>query len=298
MIAFSSTDDTADKLLSEADAACYTAKENGRSRIQIYDEHAAQKLNESHIINMLTYAFENDQMRLYQQKILSVSNKNDPGHYEILIRMFNDGNIIPPGMFLPAAERYGLAITLDRWVIRSVFKWLSENQSHFSPIPVMAINLSGQSITDSLFSNFIKDQFQQYKIDPANICFEITETAAMYNLDVAKDFIHSLKEIGCQFSLDDFGSGHASYSQLKHLPVDYLKIDGSLVKDILDDPIDFSIVKSINDVGHILGMKTIAEFVENDQIAEKLTNINVDYIQGYGIARPTPIDDLINTQDI
>ena len=294
MIAFTATEDSADKLLSEADAACYTAKENGRNRIQVYDEHAARKLNESHIINMLSVAFENNQMRLYQQKITSVKDKQGRGHYEILIRMLSNDSIVPPGMFLPAAERCGLAITLDRWVIRSVFKWLSENQSRFTLVPVMAINLSGQSITDSLFSNFVQEQFLQFKIDPSDICFEITETAAMYNLDHAKEFIHELKEMGCQFSLDDFGSGHASYAQLKHLPVDYLKIDGSLVKDILDDPIDFSIVKSINDIGHILGMKTIAEFVENTEIAEKLTDINVDFLQGYGIARPAPINELIS----
>ncbi len=285
--------DAADKVLSEADAACYTAKEGGRNRIQIYDEQAAKKLNESHIINLLTAAFENNQMVLYQQKILSANAQHKQAHYEILIRMLDNDKIIPPSMFLPAAEQCGLAINLDRWVIRSVFEWLSNHKNDLASLPVMSINLSGQSVTDELFRVFIQEQFSIFDIEPSNICFEITETAAMHNLDMAKEFIHDLKALGCQFSLDDFGSGHASYSQLKHLTVDYLKIDGSLVKDILDDAIDFSIVKSINDVGHILNMKTIAEFVENQGIADKLSNIKVDYLQGYGIAKPAPLDELL-----
>ncbi|MCP3850355.1 MAG: EAL domain-containing protein [Gammaproteobacteria bacterium] len=291
--AFKNTEDSADKVLSEADAACYTAKEGGRNRIQIYDEQAAKKLNESHIINLLTAAFENNQMRLYQQKILSANAQHKQDHYEILIRMLDNDKIIPPGMFLPSAEQCGLAINLDRWVIHSVFEWLSNHKNDLASLPVMSINLSGQSVTDKLFRVFIQEQFSIFDIEPSNICFEITETAAMHNLDIAKEFIHDLKALGCQFSLDDFGSGHASYSQLKHLSVDYLKIDGSLVKDILDDAIDFSIVKSINDVGHILNMKTIAEFVENQGIADKLSNIKVDYLQGYGIAKPAPLDELL-----
>ncbi|MBC8212369.1 MAG: EAL domain-containing protein [Gammaproteobacteria bacterium] len=294
MVPFSGSAESADNILSEADAACYTAKESGRNRVQIYDVTAAQKRGESTIINLLVEAFENCRMQLYQQPIRATDPANEQPHFEILLRMLSEnGDVISPGMFLPAAERYGLATTLDRWVVKTTFDWLAQHQSSFNQAFVFAINISGQSITDQQFSLFIKQQFEDYRIKKSSICFEITETSAMKDLEKARAFINDLKHLGCLFSLDDFGSGHASYAHLKNLPVNFLKIDGMFVKDIAHDPIDFSIVKSMNEVGQVLGMKTIAEYVENDAIKQKLIDIGVDFLQGYGIARPAPLDDLL-----
>ena len=298
MVPFSGSAKSADNILSEADAACYTAKESGRNRVQVYDVTSAQKRGESSIINLLVEAFENCRMQLYQQPIIATDTAVKQSHYEILVRMLSaKGDVISPGMFLPAAERYGLATTLDRWVVKSCFAWLAQHQSSFKHDFVFAINLSGQSITDLQFSLFIKQQFEDYRINKSSICFEITETSAMKDLEKARAFINDLKHLGCLFSLDDFGSGHASYAHLKNLPVNFLKIDGMFVKDIEHDPIDFSIVKSMNEVGQVLGMKTIAEYVENDAIKQKLIDIGVDFLQGYGVARPAPLDDLLNQLD-
>ena len=295
LVPFSSSTETADNLLSEADAACYTAKEGGRNRVQVYDSAAAKKREESSIINMLTEAFENNRMTLFQQEIRATEENQKQTHYEILVRMMSEtGEIISPAMFLPAAERYGLATTLDRWVIKTVFNWLSKHGSKLSRPVMLSINLSGQSITDKFMAGFIKQQFKEFEIKEDTVCFEITETAAMNDLYRARQFIDEIKLLGCKFSLDDFGSGHASYAHLKNLPVNFLKIDGMFVKDITHDPIDFAIVKSVNEVGQVLGMQTIAEFVENDEIVEKLSEIGVNFLQGYAISRPAPLDELLD----
>jgi len=295
LVEFSNSAETADNLLSEADAACYTAKEGGRNRVQVYDSAAARKRGESSIVNLLTESFENNRMTLFQQEIRSTEVNQQRTHFEILVRMISeDGELISPAMFLPAAERYGLAITLDRWVIKTVFRWLSINQTKFSRPILLSINLSGQSIMDKYMVGYIQQQFNDFNIDKDTVCFEITETAAMNDLFKAKQFIDEIKLLGCKFSLDDFGSGHASYAHLKNLPVDFLKIDGMFVKDITHDPIDFAIVKSVNEVGQVSGMQTIAEFVENEEIIEKLTEIGVNFLQGYAISHPAPLDKLLD----
>lgn len=294
MVSFSEDEETADQLLNKADAACYSAKESGRNRVQIYDENASRKRGETAIVNLLVDAFENDRMRLYQQQIRATDPSEAKLHCEVLVRLLSEsGDVISPGMFLPAAERYGLATTLDKWVIKTTIGWLARHQHKFADSLVLAINLSGQSITDSLILEFIKQQIEENRIAKGSICFEITETAAMTDITKARHFIQEVKQLGCQFSLDDFGSGHASYAHLKNMPVDFLKIDGMFVKDIPHDPIDYSIVKSMNEIGQVLGMKTIAEFAENDEVIEKLLHIGVDFLQGYGVSRPAPIDDLL-----
>ena len=203
------------------------------------------------------------------------------------------GGIIPPGEFLPAAERYNLVASLDRWVIRHCFAWYAgaREDAGVEPAVTMGINLSGASITDAGFLDYIKEQLHHYAVPPAAICFELTETAAVANLGAASEFFRQLRDMGCRFALDDFGSGLSSFTYLKHLPVDYLKIDGSFVKDIETDSVDCAMVSSIQQLGKAIGIKTIAEFVENEGILQKLAEIGVDYAQGYGIARPRPLKD-------
>ena len=287
-------------LLAAADAACYAAKERGRNRIHLFqhnDAELAKRQGEMQWVSRLTSALEEDRFILYGQPIVPVGpNPNSTAHYEILLRMVDEsGDIIPPGAFIGAAERYNLMHQIDRWVIRNTFSFLAEHfpidqQNHR---PLFSINLSGGSLGSDTFLSYVETQFQEYLIDPQNICFEITETAAIADLSNATRIIDSLKSLGCRFSLDDFGSGLSSFAYLKTLPVDFLKIDGMFVKDIETDPLDFAMVKSITEIGHVMGMQMIAEFVENKEILNKLASIHVDYAQGYGIKRPAPLDEII-----
>jgi EAL domain-containing protein (putative c-di-GMP-specific phosphodiesterase class I) len=232
----------------------------------------------------LTDALENDYFILYFQPIVSLLNdENKVIHYEVLIRYKSPkGKIQPPGAFLPAAERYGKILEIDRWVIAHAIEWLeceSENT-------VISINLSGRSVTDETLVGFIKKKINKSRVNAKQIFFEITETAAIDSLDSALYLMAELKKLGCRFALDDFGSGLSSFSYLKHLPVDVLKIDGSFVRTIATDPVDLAMVKSINDIGHEMGIATVAEFVESAEILEKLKQLGVDYVQGYAISPP------------
>ncbi|MEM9451173.1 MAG: EAL domain-containing protein [Cyanobacteria bacterium P01_E01_bin.6] len=213
----------------------------------------------------------------------------------MLIRMLDEqGNLIFPGVFIPAAERYRLMSDIDRWVVRTFFAHVERSRQNplsldYSPETVHLINLSGATIGDAQFLGFLKEQFAHYRISPQAIGFEITETVAIANLEQATHFIRELKQLGCHFALDDFGSGMSSFGYLKTLPVDYLKIDGKFIMDIADDPATYAIVESINHVGHVMGLKTIAESVENLALRDQLDMIGVDYVQGYGVARPCPM---------
>ena len=213
--------------------------------------------------------------------------------YELLIRMEDkDGRLIPPGAFFPAAERYNLATKLDRWVIGTAFSWLNRHPQHLERLSLCFINLSGHSLGDQELLQFISQQFEEMNVPSQKICFEVTETAAIANLSSATYFIRELQRRGCRFALDDFGSGLSSFAYLKNLPVDFLKIDGLFVKDIVEDPIDLAMVRCINDIGHVMGKQTIAEFVENENILDKLRQIGVDYAQGYGISGLSAIEDM------
>jgi EAL domain-containing protein (putative c-di-GMP-specific phosphodiesterase class I) len=203
------------------------------------------------------------------------------------------GQLILPGAFLPAAERYNQIEKIDRWVIEKAFALLSENPAFQNKIQFVSINLSGQSLANPEFLSFIISNLDNFEVNAKKVCFEITETAAISHLNTAIKFIFTLKGLGCQFALDDFGSGLSSFGYLKNLPVDYLKIDGVFVKDIIDDPIDRAMVKSINEIGQVMGMQTIAEFVEDDVIKGMLKEIGVNYAQGYGIGKPLPFDELL-----
>jgi EAL domain-containing protein (putative c-di-GMP-specific phosphodiesterase class I) len=230
---------------------------------------------------------------LFGQLIIPLKPIEEGLHFETLIRYRNHlGALIPPGAFLPAAERYNLASEIDRWVIANLFAWLANTPSFLQKLSLCTVNLSGLSLSDETLFGYISEQFKRWQIPTHKICFEITETAAIANLTFATRFIHQLREQGCLFSLDDFGSGLSSFAYLKSLPVDFLKIDGLFVKDMLVDEVDLAMVKSINEIGHIMGKKTIAEFVENETTFILLNEMGVDYAQGYYIGKPVPLDQL------
>jgi len=234
---------------------------------------------------------------LFFQKIQAIHP--EPGqsrHNEILIRMIDEqGHFLLPKAFIPIAERYDLMPEIDRWVIKATFKQLQFTPKNKQQI--WTINLSGQTLTDAHFYQFVLEEAERYQINPTCICFEVTETAAVANLSSASELILQLKEAGFRFALDDFGSGLSSFSYLKNLPVEYLKIDGSFVRDMMQSPINTAMVESINEIGHIMGLKTIAEFVENEFINEKLKKLKVDFVQGYGIHKPEPFNQYAGLTD-
>ncbi len=286
--------------LSMADNACYIAKERGRGRIHLYhvdDQELIKRRSEMHVVSKINHAFEHDGFALFYQTILELKGEYPyPSHIEILLRMKDsDGNWISPALFLPAAERYNIATKIDRWVLDATLRWFAQNPAGLDRLQTCSINLSGLTLGDQSFVNFISQAFAKYKLPPAKFCFEITETAAIHNLQEAIQFIVNIKKLGCSFALDDFGSGMSSYAYLKNLPVDYLKIDGMFIKGIMEDPIDHAMVKSINDIGHVFGLKTIAEYVENEAIMNELKTIGVDFLQGYAISKPVSIATLLTT---
>jgi diguanylate cyclase (GGDEF)-like protein/PAS domain S-box-containing protein len=278
--------------MKQADMACFTAKEAGRNRTHIYrsdDKALVQHHGEMNWVVRINNALEQDLFCLYAQDIVPLG-VGEGEHCEILLRMKDrNGNIVSANAFLPAAERYQLATKIDRWVIRNVFDYFTEHGKRLERLSLCSINLSGSSLSDPHLLGYIESEFVRTAMPPAKVCFEITETAAIANLTLATDFMRSLKGYGCKFSLDDFGSGLSSFAYLKHLPVDFLKIDGFFVKDIEHDSVDLAMVKSINDIGHVLGKKTIAEFVENQVILQTLNGLQVDYAQGYFTGKPKPL---------
>ena len=284
-------------LLSAADVACYTAKEMGRNRIHVYtdgDADLAKRQGEMQWVSRIKQALDENRLCLYGQAIVPViDNNNEASHYEILVRMIDEqGKLIPPGAFLPAAERYNLMPAIDRWVINNAFSdYANLGCSKTKLQPQLSINLSGTSLNDDDFLEYIHTQFKKHNVPPKNISFEITETVAVANLAKAIHFMNDLKSIGCRFSLDDFGSGISSFAYLKNLPVDYLKIDGNFIKDMVDDPIDRAMVESITKIGHVMGLKTIAEYVETKDILKELQKIGVDYAQGFGVGKPEPLSE-------
>ena len=278
---------TLSELLSEADSACYTAKEEGGNRIYVYragDKDIKQHNNQLEWVSRIYTGLEKKQFVLYSQRMVSLTEGAEL-HCELLIRMQGmDGTLYPPGYFLPAAERYHLMPMIDRWVVGEALAIMARKGASFSY--VCAINLSGQTFSEAGFLNYVLSQIKQHGVNPRQICFEITETAVIANLDKARQFMQALREIGCRFSLDDFGSGLSSFAYLKNLDVDFLKIDGMFVKAIAHNKVDRAMVESINNVGHIMGIHTIAEFAETDEILDVLKEIGVDYAQGYGVAEP------------
>ncbi|WP_157981381.1 EAL domain-containing protein [Cognatilysobacter tabacisoli] len=291
---------TATDILSRADEACYVAKDLGRNRIHSYqpgDELQARRHGEMRWVGLIREALEQDRFVLHGQPIVRVAAAAEPPqHVEVLLRMrAHDGSLIPPMDFLPAAERYDLMPRIDRWVVRAAIAAAAEAVADDAarPAPLVAINLSGATLCDAGFAPFVRAELARAGVPASRVCFEITETAAIANLTSAVRLINELKALGCRFSLDDFGSGLSSFAYLKHLPVDLLKIDGVFVRTMASDPVDRAMVASINEIGHVMGLETIAEFVENDAILAELRAIGVDYAQGYALGAPQPLAEVL-----
>ncbi len=282
-------------VLSLADTACYAAKDQGRNRIHVYrenDAELARRHGEMQWVNRIRHALDEKRFELHYQSITpAVATRQIDTHVELLIRLRDsEGKLVMPRAFLPAAERYDLAPGVDRWVVLAAVEWLERRLRDGVMPETCFINVSGHSMGDADFLGFMLSELRNVAVPAERLCFEITETAAIRNLSTATRFIRILREEGCRFALDDFGSGLSSFAYLKNLPVDYLKIDGVFVKDIVDDPINLAVVRSINDIGHVMGKRTIAEFVESPGIAQSLVDIGVDFLQGFAISRPAPLE--------
>lgn len=281
--------------LQAADVACRVAKDEGRNRVHLYQQNditILRRQREISWVQRLNEAMSENRFTLYCQAVLPLKNrKKRPTHYEILVRLTDEsGHIITPAAYLPAAERYHLMPMIDRWVVREALERLRPLKwEALAHLGCFNINLSGQSLYDPEFLPFVVEQVRKSGIPPARLCFEITETAAVSNLASATRLIATLKNIGCRFALDDFGSGLSSFAYLKNMRVDFLKIDGAFVRNLPDDTADMAMVSSINQVAHAMGIETIGEYAESDVIRDALASIGVDYAQGYAVAVPRPL---------
>jgi diguanylate cyclase (GGDEF)-like protein len=281
-------------VLSAADAACYMAKEKGRNRVQVYSPDSSEmavRHGEMEWVDRIQRALAENRFCLFAQPVcVTRGDRTSRPYTELLLRLRDETNeMIQPVAFIPAAERYNLMPAIDRWVITTAFAILAQNgetRGDGRTLETVAINLSGASISEDSFLDFVCDQFARFSIPHASICFEITETNAVTSLSKAVDFMHTLQARGCRFALDDFGVGLSSFTYLKHLPVDFVKIDGSFVVDMLQNPVNHAMVEAIHNIGHILGKKTIAESVESIAILDALDTIGVDYAQGFAVAPP------------
>ncbi len=287
-----------DELMQHADEACFSAKDGGRNRVQEYelgDKRMMKRHGAMEWVTQLDAALEDDRLILNCQKIAPVmgaANGHDV-HYEILLTMLDElGDVVAPTELINAAETYNRMTTIDRWVIKNVLQWMSDNRDKLDDFGGFAINVSGHSVNDTTFPDFVLEQFGKTQAPTSKVCFEITETAAIANLDNAIDFMNRMRIIGCSFSLDDFGTGLSSYSYLRNLPVDYVKIDGVFVKDIAENPADYAVVRSINEIGHYMGKRTVAEYVEDDDILNSVREIGVDFAQGFQISKPCLLQEL------
>lgn len=289
IVEISSSDDTSDRILAAGAAACNAAKESGRNRVRVYqpdDEAIVSRRQEINWLSKLRSALKEDRFVLFFQEIHGLNDETPAiQHKEILIRYKDDdGKLVPPVAFIPSAERYNLMPAIDRWVLETTCRYLAKSDRETKQI--VSVNISGTTLSDEHFPEFVKETLLEFDIKPEWLCFEITETAAITNLASARKLIDRVKALGCSIALDDFGSGMSSFSYLRTLSVDYLKIDGTFVREMDKNKIDYAMTEAIDHVGKILGLKTIAEFVENKDIYDKLKSIGVDYAQGYGLHVP------------
>ncbi|MGF1759004.1 EAL domain-containing protein [Photobacterium sagamiensis] len=281
----------------QADTACYAAKDEGRNRLHLYhpdDKELKRRELEMQYVNHIHKALAEKRFELYAQQIAPMACGSQKQHYEILVRMRNsDGSMVSPGLFIPAAERYNLAHLIDRYVVQEVIAWLRANPDAVAQLEMCSINLSGQSMGNRDFVNFLIEKIRTSGLPTEKLCLEITETAAIGNMSEAIQLFTQLKALGCLISLDDFGSGLSSFGYLKRMPVDIIKIDGMFVRDIADDEMDFAMVKAINELAKKMGKQTVAEFVENEAILTRLQSLGVDYAQGYYFGKPKPLAELV-----
>jgi diguanylate cyclase (GGDEF)-like protein len=285
--------------LATAEIACKAAKDRGRNRVEVFqdsDQSIIRRHTDILVIGKLRDALDKDSFRLDAQPILPLRGNYGRPRFELLIRMLGDnGEIIPPGKFLSAAERYQLMPTVDRWVVHHACEVLGRHSAACGEDTArFAINLSGQSLQDDTFLEYVIDQIKSTKVSPSTLCFELTETATIGNLAKAQAFMRSLQELGCQFALDDFGTGVSSLAYLKDLSVNYLKIDGSFVRDALTNSRSESMIKAIAQLAKVMCMETIAEYVETDVLRVRMTDLGVDYGQGFAMGKAQPLDDLLN----
>lgn len=297
LIAISDSTTTTAGALSAADSACFLAKEKGRNRVQVYhyeDEELIAHWRQMDWVGRLRSALKEDRIELHVQMIQALNEcKPRMQRYEVLMRLKEiNGDLVPPMAFIPAAERYGLMTLIDRHIIKKVFMYLSAVKVKSATSLCLSINLSGATLSDESFFSFIEGEIKYWDIDPAQICFEITETTAISNLSSTSVSICDLKKLGFSFALDDFGSGMSSFGYLRHLPVDYLKIDGVFIRQILADKTSAAIVEAIAKVASVMGIQTVAEYVESEEVSELLASIGVDFAQGFGIHKPKPIGSL------
>ena len=286
------------KLLQDAEASCGVAKDIGGHRVQVYHEgHARLNKHNAEVqwASQIDKALDDDALHLRCQRIMPLATDDSyHDHYEILLGMTDElGEQSSLQEFIRAAENYKRMADIDRWVIKSSFKWIADNRANLDHVSSFSINLSGHSLNDLGLMEFVMKQMRNTNVPIGKICFEITETLGIANLSDAADFIKRFKTTGCKFSLDDFGSGMSSYGYLKSLPVDYLKIDGVFVKEMATNPNDYAVVKSISEIGHFMGKKIIAEYVQDDETIQLLQDLGVDYAQGYGIEKPRALDDIL-----
>jgi len=279
------------QILQAADAACYAAKDQGRNRLHVYQEDdtlVAQRHGEMQWVSRVKRALNDNRFFLEAQPIVPLQGDRDSNrNYELLVRMRDEsGRVVPPGAFLPAVERFNLSQRLDRWVISTALEWMGSHRERMERVSRVFINLSGDSVGDPQLQEFIRNCLIEKQAPPEKVGFEITETAAIGNLTRANQLIADLRALGCAFSLDDFGSGVSSFAYLKALTVDFLKIDGLFIGNIVHDRIDYEMVRSITDIGHVMGKKVVAESVENLEAMEKLRQIGVDYVQGFAVGSP------------
>lgn len=283
------------QVLQAADAACYAAKDQGRNRIHVYQEDdavVAQRHGEMQWVARVKRALNENRFFLEAQPIVPIQGDDRTPHsYELLVRMRDEsGRMVPPGAFLPAVERYNLSQRLDRWVISTALNWLAANPSRTERVARVYMNLSGDSVGDAQLQDFIRTLIAETGVPPGKLGFEITETAAISNLTRANQLIADLRTLGCCFSLDDFGSGVSSFAYLKALTVDLLKIDGLFIANVVHDRIDYEMVRSITEIGHVMGKKVVAESVESAAVLARLKQIGVDYAQGFAVGAPAALD--------
>ena len=297
LVAIDSRSNSAEVALRAADSACISARANGRNRFVVFDaqdDRYCRHYGDLKWMRRVEAALEEDRFVLHAQSIRALNDNSAPDNYEILLRMVDrDGNDVAPGRFLPAVERFNLSAAVDRWVVSHALKAIREAESSTPSTRFWTINLSGQSLSDRLFQDYLFAQLAKNETPPGKVCFEITETAAIAEMDRAVEFMNALRERGCAIALDDFGSGLSSYAYLKNLPVDIVKIDGQFVRDIAHSEVAEAMVRSINEIAQLMGKRTVAEYVEDNDILQRLMGVGVDYVQGYGIGRPVPMCEVL-----